>query len=141
MNSTQKKIIGWSLAFFVGMVVFPPWTIPWLGHSEVSYVPIFAPPSYGPAASICGPRLALQWFVLGVVCGGLLMMNKEPRIAPSTPVVPAPSDSNLQSPASPVVLVPQAQDSEGVKILKAICYVMGLFFLSTLILGLVLNAK
>ncbi len=51
MNGTQKQIVGWGLALFVAMVVFPPWANQGLGANrgsgKVQYSFLFDAPSGG----------------------------------------------------------------------------------------------
>lgn len=99
MNASQRQAVGWGLAAFVAMAVFPPWADK---DGKVQYSFVLAQPDSSldnrtmqyVAPQICGLRLAFQWFVLGVVCVGLFKLNKgaseAPRNAPAPACGPVP---------------------------------------------------
>jgi hypothetical protein len=88
MNYKQRQVLGWTIAIFLGSAAFPPWLqtsteIRGFGQyaqritdQTVHYAFLFDPPSNsGVAIGI----LVVQWVVLAVVSGGLLLLAATPR--------------------------------------------------------------
>ena len=78
MNAGQKCIIIIGLLMVVAMFLVPPWLVkPGYGAPErnAGYGLIFTPPY--DTASINMPQLLLQYGVLAVVIGGLIVVNRD----------------------------------------------------------------
>lgn len=74
MNKSQKQIVGWGIALFLGMALFPPWT---QDVHRVEYSWFASGPDSG-GWSVSPVRLLTQWFVLAVVFTGLYFLNAGP---------------------------------------------------------------
>src|SRR5262249_10247285 len=116
MSRAQKLTVGWGLALFVGMFLFPPFAQPEGG--PVRYGFLFEPPSNdGPGGpyGVYAPRLLGQWFVLAVAFTGLFFLNKgEP-----TPAAAAGTDKEREKQEAPPTA---AQEGEGVKLLQGVLW-------------------
>jgi len=82
-----QKVVGVGLIVFVLMSLFPPWTYTFDRQSTYSEKPagyafiLKSPPpernSYYHGIRIDTTRLFIQWIVLGVIIGGLVILTKE----------------------------------------------------------------
>ena len=119
MNATQKQIVGWGLAAFVAMILFPPWMEQATGTVRYGNSLLSPPTNYTDAYFIgysgsgngpfhvCVERLALQWFALAVACAVLIVLYKE---TPHTHGVASPT----QAPSAQPVDARAAELSDGV---------------------------
>lgn len=82
LNSKQKQglWLGILMAIVVGM--YPPWVEGGSGGTPASYAPIFAPPPSVPGhppMQIDFSRIFLQWSMIALVAGGLVVSGKDPE--------------------------------------------------------------
>jgi hypothetical protein len=91
MNQKQKICLWLGIIVFVLMGIFPPWTLPVNYHGaklqrNCGYKCILTPPEISleeasVATSIDFSRLCVQWAMVAVVTGGLLVTLKDKKNA------------------------------------------------------------
>ena len=82
--SPRKQVLGWGLAVFLAMSLFPPFQD---GH-DVRYGCILADPPGGCSGALASGRLLFQWLVLGVSLFGVSQLAGDRPGNPTPAAVP-----------------------------------------------------
>jgi hypothetical protein len=109
LNKNQKTGIWLGIALAVAMGLCPPW-LEGTSGAPGRYAPIFNPPRSEQGAApmqIDFSRLVLQWAMVGMVVGGIIVTGLESTAArPQQPETQI--NSQPQGPRSPVTITPPA---------------------------------